>query len=546
MYSYRSAIVLSFLVLSACGGSNGPDTTDPIDPNPPTTTVDTSAITKVDSDSGLPADWQTSGAFMEIFVRGFNDSNGDGIGDLKGVTAKLDYLQDLGIKGIWLMPITKSYDKDHGYSVVDYRDIEPQYGTLADFDELIDEAHKRGIGVIMDYVINHSAATNPLFLDAKSDANAYYRNWYIWSDSKPTGWPEIYTKYPWYETSHGYYFSAFWDQMPDLNLRNPEVVAYQNNNLRFWLNRKVDGFRFDAVGHLFENGKDKWENQPENHPFLKNVQTLVNGYSKRYMVCEGPSSSYWEYADSNSCGSAFAFGLYRAMVASAKGTSDAIFYVDDYLKWIPGHYATLLANHDSFTGRRIYDQLNGDIAAYKMAAATYLTAPGIPFIYYGEEIGMAGATGLNGMGDLEIRGPLSWTANTSNAGFSSSNTLYRAVATNVATFNVAAEQADSNSLLNFYKALLNLRNTHAALAKGSYEFSAVNGKTLSFQRRSGNDRILVVLNYDTSPSSITVTNLPNSTSLTPLYPAGLAAAGSNASGQLTLTPAAQSVSIYQF
>lgn len=545
MYSYRSAIVFSFLILSACSGGHGPDTTDPIDPNPPTTIVDTSAITKVDSDSGLPADWQTSGAFMEIFVRGFNDSNGDGIGDLKGVTAKLDYLQDLGIKGIWLMPITKSYDKDHGYSVVDYRDIEPQYGTLADFDELIDEAHKRGIGVIMDYVINHSAKTNPLFVDANSAKNSFYRNWYTWSDTKPTGW-SIYGNNPWYNgDNQDVYFSGFWDQMPDMNLRNPSVVAYHNDNLRFWLNRKVDGFRFDAVGHLFENGKDKWENQPENHPYMKNVQTLVKDYSKRYMVCEAPTA-YAAFGNSNSCGSAFSFDLNKGIIEAAKGSTTYISYIDDYLKWMPSNLATMLANHDAFAGRRIYDQMDGNIARYKLATATYLTSPGIPFIYYGEEIGMAGATGLNGSGDPEIRGPLSWTANTSNAGFSSSNTLYRAVATNVATFNVEAEQADSNSLLNFYKALLNLRNTHAALAKGSYEFSAVNGKTLSFQRRSGNDRILVVLNYDTSASSITVNNLPISTSLTPLYPAGLAAAGSNASGQLTLTPAAQSVSIYQF
>lgn len=543
MHSYRSVIVLSFLILSACGGSSSPPI-PPTPPNPPTTTVDTSSISKMDSDSGLPANWQTSGAFMEIFVRGFNDSNGDGIGDLKGITAKLDYLQDLGIKGIWLMPITKSYDKDHGYSVEDYREIEPQYGTLADFDELISEAHKRGIGVIMDYVINHSAATNPLFVDAKSNTNAYYRNWYIWSDTKPTGW-SIYSKDPWYSSDFGYYFSAFWDQMPDLNLRNPEVVAYQNNNLRFWLNRGVDGFRFDAVGHLFENGKDTWENQAENHPFMKNIQTLVKSYSKRHMVCEGPSTSYAQYAVSTSCGSAFSFDLNGAMIEAAKGNVGAVSYIDTYLQWMPANLATILANHDSFTGRRIYDQMNGDIAAYKIAAATYLTAPGMPFIYYGEEIGMAGATGLNGTGDLEIRGPLSWTADTSNAGFSTT-TPYRPVATNVATFNVAAEQADSNSLLNFYKALLNLRNNHAALAKGSYEFSEVTGKILSFQRRLGNDRILVVLNYGSSANSIIVNKLPNSTALTPLYPASLGSSSSNSTGQVTLNPAAQSVSIYQF
>lgn len=531
----RHPTIFAVLFLAACGGGSGSS-------QPPTTTVDVSAVAKADPGSTLPANWHTSGAFMEIYVRGFNDSNGDGFGDLNGVTQKLDYLQNLGIKGIWLMPITKSYDRDHGYATSDYRDLETDYGSMADLQNLLTQAHNRGIGVIMDYVINHSAATNPLFVDANSAANAAYRNWYIWSDTHPSGW-SIYGNDPWKSGTGGYYFAGFWDQMPDLNLANPDVVAYQNNNLRFWLNKGIDGFRFDAVGNLFENGPSAWESQPQSYTHMGNVRTLLNGYSQRYMVCESPADPLGFGANS-SCASAFAFGHNYDLVNAAKGSTSAIQAVGDYFKTAPASMATMASNHDNFAGARIYNQVNGNVATYKMVAAAYLTQPGIPFIYYGEEIGMAGGTGLSG--DWALRTPMSWTANTSNAGFTTSSTPFRALSSNVATYNVAAQQADANSIFNFYKALLTLRNTHPALATGSYQFSSVVGSTLSFQRNSGTDHILVVLNYGTNAASVTVNNLPASTTLTPLFPATLSASVSNGSGQATVFPAAQSVSIYQF
>lgn len=530
------------LFLCACGGG-GSSTTPATEPLPvvlpPSTSVDISTVAKADPGSALPANWQTSGAFMEIYVRGFKDSNGDGIGDLNGITQNLDYLKDLGIKGIWLMPINKSQDHDHGYATSDYRDLETDYGSMTDLQNLITEAHNRGIGVIMDYVINHSAAANPLFVDSKSATNSAYRNWYIWSNTHPNGW-SIYGNDPWHNVSGSYHFAGFWDQMPDLNLANPEVVAYQNSNLRFWLNKGIDGFRFDAVGNLFENGPSAWENQPQSYTHMANVRTLLNGYSQRYMVCEAPADPL---GFGSSCGSAFAFGHNYDLVNAAKGSTSAIQAVANYFKTSPLTMATMVSNHDSFAGARIYDQVNGNLATYKMVAASYLTQPGIPFIYYGEEIGMAGGSGLSG--DWALRTPLSWTANTSNGGFST-HTPFRALSSNVANFNVAAQQADPNSIFNFYKALLTLRNTHPALASGSYQFSTVQGSTLSFQRNLGNDHILVVLNYGSSATSLTVGNLPGNTSLTPLFPSSLSTVSSSAGGQITITPAAQSVSIYQF
>uniref|UniRef100_UPI00286A269C alpha-amylase family glycosyl hydrolase n=1 Tax=Roseateles sp. TaxID=1971397 RepID=UPI00286A269C len=194
-----------------------------------------------------PKGWHDGAVFMEIFVRGYQDSDGDGSGDLRGLIQRLDYLQELGIQGIWLMPITPSADKDHGYATTDYRAIEPQYGSLADFDELMRQAHKRGIAVIIDYVINHSAAAHPLFQQALQGPGSPYRDWFVWQHAAPEGW-DIWGKNPWYVTEHGHYFGTFGPHMPDFNLRNPAVVDYHRSSLRFWLNR----------GPALEYTRDEW------------------------------------------------------------------------------------------------------------------------------------------------------------------------------------------------------------------------------------------------------------------------------------------------
>ena len=546
MSTFRSSVLRTMLALAfaltalaACGGGGGggSGSTPPVavEPDPTLPAVDLRAVAAADPGSTLPALWHR-GAFMEIFVRSYKDSDGDGVGDLRGLIAQLDYLRELGISGIWLMPVTQSQDRDHGYAVADYRAIEAQYGSLADFDELLRQAHARGIGVIVDYVMNHSAAANPLFVNARAAATNPYRNWYLWQGVKPNGW-NIYGGDPWRGSVGNYYFAPFWDQMPDFNLLNPAVVAYHHDNLRFWLNRGVDGFRFDAVGNLVEAGPAAWENQPENHTLLRQARAVVDGYARRYLVCEGPSDPV---GYSTSCGSAFAFQNTANLIAAAKADPGAVRRVAEFPANAPTGMASMLANHDSFAGDRVYNQFAGNLAQYRLAAATYLLQPGTPFIYYGEEIGMArGSAG----GDPGLRTPMSWSASTANAGFTT-GTPYRSLSTNVSAFNVAAQQADPNSLLAFYKAMLALRKAHPAIAAGSYDNVSVNGSAMSFQRRQGSEWVLVAINYGISAGTAAVGGLPAGATLASAYPAGGDALTADGSGAASVAMAAQSVRVF--
>jgi glycosidase len=328
--------------------------------------------------------------------------------------------------------------------------------------------------------------------------------------------------------------------MPDFNFLNPAVLEYHQNNLRFWLNRGVDGFRFDAVTHLVENGASAWQNQPENYALVAQLRSTVMGYSQRYLVCEATSNAAVWSSDSN-CGSAFAFGHQLDVVNAARGQSAAISAVANYFASAPASLATMISNHDLFAGDRLWNQVGGDLAQYRLAAATYLLQPGTPFIYYGEEIGMSAANSLSG--DGRLRTPMSWSADATTAGFSSV-LPFRPVSSNVASNNVAAAQADPNSLLAFYKAILTLRNTYPSIARGSYQAAFVSGSAIGFQRWLGNEKTLVLLNYGSSAAAVRVDNLGASAKWTALYPGGGAAATADASGGVTLTLPAQSVQVF--
>jgi alpha-amylase len=529
-----ASLAIASIALSACGGGGSAGTQPSTLPS-----FDTSSVAPKDPGSALPAHWQ-SGVFMEIYVRGFKDSDGDGIGDLKGLTQSLDYLKDLGISGLWLMPVSKSQDHDHGYAVTDYRDIETQYGSLADFDELLAQAHARGIGVIVDYVMNHSAAQHPAFVNSKDGTGNAYRHWFLWQSSKPSGW-RIYGNDPWHSAGTGWYFAGFWDQMPDFDLTHAQVVAYHHDSMRFWLNRGVDGFRFDAVGNLVENGPSAWERQPQNYVLMNDVRRLLDGYARRYMVCEAPADPTG-FGSPGACGSAFAFGHSNDIVNAAKGSQSAVKAVADYFFTAPSTMATMVSNHDAFAGQRLFDQVNGDIAQYKLAAATYLLQPGTPFIYYGEEIGMAGAAHLDG--DWKLRTPMSWTGHTSNAGFTT-GTPFRALSANVAANNVAAQSADASSLLAHYKALIALRKAYPSLARGTYESPNASGSVMSYQRSLGAERTLVVINYGTTAAaSVALAHLPANAVLKPVYPAGGADVQADAAGNAGIPVAAQAATVY--
>ncbi|MFM2060277.1 MAG: hypothetical protein RLY71_4662, partial [Pseudomonadota bacterium] len=516
--------------------------------------------------SALPPHWP-HGAFMEIFVRAYADSDGDGIGDLRGLTGKLDYLQALGIKGIWLMPVTVSADHDHGYATTDHRAIAPEYGTLADFDELLRQAHRRGIGVIMDYVINHAAAEHPLFVAARADAVSPWRDWFVWSDTAPPGW-DIWGKYPWYQTAtspwlyqgelkdlplpapeaRGFYFGTFGPHMPDFDLRNPRVVDYHLDSLRYWLERGLDGYRLDAVPHMIENDAVRWNDQPESRALTRRIQDEIHRYPGRYVVCEATAEPQ-AWGDPAVCGGAFAFGYTQHFVKAAQGEAASVQALADYYRHARPTMATFVSNHDIFAGRRLWDQVGGDEARYRLAAAAYLLQPGTPFIYYGEEIGQAGLGEASGLkGDLPIRAPMSWTGDTSRAGFTT-GTPYRPVAPNVATHNAAAAQRDPGSIHAFYKGMLGLRNRLPSIARGSYEAAYADGLLLGFQRRLAGETSLVLINYGDQAASTAVPGLALHARLRAEWPR--AAAGAPRStpraderGQLSLLVPAQSVQVW--
>jgi len=518
--------------------------------------IDTSPVPAKAQPSTLPANWQ-HGVFMEVFVRGYQDSNGDGVGDLRGLTKRLDYLKKLGVSGLWLMPITASADHDHGYATTDFRAIEPQYGTLADFDELIREAHKRGIGIVMDYVVNHASWEYVPFQAALKDRSSPWRDWFVWNPDPGPGW-DIWGKVPWYDAatqpwawtgewkdlppfkpgSPDIYFGTFGPNMPDFNLRNPVVVQYHEDSLRFWLNRGLDGYRLDAVPHLIENNAKDWNDQPESRALTKRLQDLIKSYPSRYVVCEATAEPI-AYGAPSLCGGAFAFNQNYEIVKAAKGDPEAVRRMADYYKAMSPTMATFLHNHDIFTGQRLWDQLHGDEARYRLAAASYLLLPGTPFVYYGEEIGQAG---IEGKGDAPLRAPMSWTP---AGGFTTSAQPFRPLALNRSRNNAESQQRDPGSLFNFYRTLINLRRSLPSLTSGSYEADHVDGQVWSFQRVQGRERSLVVINYGDQPATATLAGLPPAARAKAAYPDKGAALKTSANGQASVTLPPLSLRVYR-
>jgi glycosidase len=330
--------------------------------------------------------------------------------------------------------------------------------------------------------------------------------------------------------------------MPDFNLRNPDVLAWHQDNLRFWLNRGVDGFRFDAVGNLIENGAASWENQPENHPIMGQVRTLLGQYRQRFMVCEAPAAPA-EYAAATSCGSAFAFGRQHEFIAAARGDAGALAAVAEHLRSGAAGLVAFASNHDSFAGDRLFDRVGGDLAQYRLAAATYLLQRGAAFIYYGEEIGMAGAGSLQG--DPRLRTPMSWTGDSSNGGFSTGKP-FRVLSSNVATFNVASQLDDPDSLLAFYRSLLALRKQLPALVEGVSEQVTVDGSVLHFRRSLGGEHAVVAINYGAVAATLALTGLPRGSDLTVRYPAGAAPVRVDGQGRASWSLPAQQLTVLSY
>lgn len=459
-------------------------------------------IEVIPASSSLPERWWESAVFYEVFVRAYYDSSGDGHGDIQGLIAKLDYLQDLGVTGLWLMPVTESEFNSNGYDVKNIRDIEQDYGSMEDFQQLIDEAHQRGIGVIMDFVVNHSSSANPIFQDAVRNPESKYRDWFIWADSD-LGWGRPWDRSAsvWHLSEHGYYYGLFFDFLPDWNFRNPEVVAYMKDSAKFWLNMGVDGFRVDAASHLIENGDGAQENQPDNHLFYAEFRQLINQYPNAFIVAEAPFTGDMYMGDgSNEFHSAFCFKCSQKLIYGVKNSSKRA--VQSYLSMVNSapegaNFATLLSNHDPFAGERTATAMKGNLDKAKLAASLMLTGPGIPFVYYGEEIGMTLIDrSLVPWDDAVARIPMQWDAS-DNAGFTAGNT-WRNVNPDYPQINVALQVEDPDSMLRHYQKLISLRNQHPALASGEFELLKTTGSSsrhsIAFLRKHSDETLLVAVN----------------------------------------------------
>jgi glycosidase len=443
--------------------------------------------------------WWKTAVFYEIFVRSFKDSNGDGIGDFNGVTQELDYLNDgnpdttndLGITAIWLMPINPS-PSYHGYDVLNYYNVNPEYGTMEDFKRLLEEAHKRGIRIIIDLVLNHTSSAHPFFSSAVSVASSPYRDWYIWSaESNGNHWYDSGST-----TGPRYYYGYFSSQMPDLNYRNPDVTAQMEKVTEFWLEEVgVDGFRVDAAKHLIEDG-NVLENTPETHEWFKGFYTFYKGVNPDAFVIgevAGSDARATESYDDDQMDMVFNFELASGFVNSANGGaisgvgSAVAFIQNDAPDW---NFGTFLTNHDQ---PRVMSTLGGNIGKAKVAAALLLSSPGTPFIYYGEEIGMQGTKP-----DEYIRRPMQWAGDPST-GFTT-GTPWEPLGENSQTVNVKAEESDAASLLSWYKELIHFRQENPIISIGKYiPVKADKNTVYAALRELNGEAVLVVINLSKEP-----------------------------------------------
>jgi glycosidase len=455
-------------------------------------------------DPAPSSEWRRGGVCYEVFVRSFADSNGDGIGDLNGLIRKLDYIndgnpasrRDLGASCIWLMPVAES-PSYHGYDVTDYYRVERDYGTNADFKRLVAEAHRRGIAVLVDMVLNHASSQHPFFQEALRDPNSPHRSWFRFSPTVPGPGPwggPAWRKSP---VRDEYYYGVFWEGMPDLNYDTPAVREEANRVADFWLREmEVDGFRLDAVPYLVEEG-NVMSGAPGTHRVLRDYQAHLRSVKPDVFtvgeVWDSVGAMLPYYPDQ--LDSYFAFELADALInAVRRGSAEGM--LNGYLRLqrtVPqDRWSPFLRNHDQ---TRTLTELRGDVAKAKVAATLLLTLPGLPFVYYGEEIGMSGDKP-----DEQLRTPMQWSR-AANGGFTT-GTPWEALQPDWTNVNVAAQDADPASLLNLYRRLIHLRDRNPYLARGELvPLTAANGQVAAYLRRMGGRAVLVVANLGTTPVS---------------------------------------------
>ncbi|MDR2732006.1 MAG: alpha-glucosidase [Fibromonadaceae bacterium] len=478
-------------------------------------------------------DWWKNGVVYHIYPNSFKDSNNDGIGDIPGIIKKLDYLAGLGVDAIWLSPIYPSPMVDVGYDIADYKSIDDQYGTMDDFKNLLGEAHKRGIRIIMDLVLNHTSDLHPWFLESRSSKNSPKRDWYIWrppkdgkKGKKPNNWKTNFGKKAWrydHKTREYYYHSFFWQQ-PDLNWRNPEVKKAMFDIMRYWLDMGIDGFRLDVINLIYKDpelkdnkfslfGKSKIHNRnhPEAYDLLKDFRKLLDSYPEKTSVGEiyvqppGDPALATSFLGSGTDMLHLVFDF--SLVFTLWRASGYYKTITNYYQNIPesGWPCFFLSNHD--IGRSIKRLLweRNKYAKAKLHAVLLLTLKGTPFIYYGDEIGMENVSipkhhirDLYGRllypffgGRDRARTPMQWS-DKPNAGFSK-QTPWLPVSENYTAINV---KTDGASILSIYKALLALRKQYETLQKGDITFlDKGENNVLAYSRKHGQEEIIVLLNF---------------------------------------------------
>jgi maltose alpha-D-glucosyltransferase/alpha-amylase len=492
--------------------------------------------------------WYKDAVIYQVHVRTFSDSNGDGIGDFAGLTQRLDYLQQLGVTALWLLPFYPSPLRDDGYDIADYTAVHPSYGSLEDFQTFLMAAHKRGIRVIIEMVVNHTSDQHPWFKASRSSRDNPKRDWFVWSDTdtRYQGVPIVFvdtetSNWAWDPLSKSYYWHRFFSHQPDLNFDNPAVFEAVWDVMKFWLNMGVDGFRLDAVAFLVEREGTQCENLPETHSIIKEIRKRLDvAYPGTMLLAEAnqwPADVRAYFADGDEFHAAFHFPLMPRMFMAVKlEDRKPIIEILEQTPDIPPscQWFIFLRNHDELTlemvteierdymydeyamdktmrinrgiRRRLAPLMKNDRRQIELLNGLLMSLPGTPIVYYGDEIGMGDNIYL---GDRNgVRTPMQWNSSL-NAGFSTADPerLYMPVISNAVygyqAVNVDAQERSGHSLLLWMRTLIRARNAFRVFSRGSIQFlNPSNHRVLAYVRQFGEELVLVVNNLSSSAQAV--------------------------------------------
>jgi len=492
--------------------------------------------------------WYKDAVMYQLHVRTFCDSNADGIGDFRGLTSKLDYLQELGINAIWVLPFYPSPLRDDGYDIADYTSVHPSYGTLQDFKDFLAAAHNRRIRVITEMVVNHTSDQHPWFQEARSSRENPKRDWYVWSDTdnRYQGVRIIFvdtemSNWSWDPISKSYYWHRFFNHQPDLNYDNPAVREAMWKVMKFWLDIGVDGFRLDAVPYLIERDGTSCENLPETHEIIRDFRKRIDlAYPGKMLLAEAnqwPADVRSYFGNGDEFHMAFHFPLMPRMFMAVKlEDRKPIIEILEQTPQIPENcqWCIFLRNHDELTlemvtdierdymydeyavdkamrinlgiRRRLAPMMENDRRRVELLTGMLLSMPGTPIIYYGDEIGMGDNVYL---GDRNgVRTPMQWNGGW-NAGFSAADPerLYSPLISNPVygyqAINVDSQRRSAHSLLSWTKSVIQTRNAFRVFSRGSIEFlNPSNHRVLAYVRRLGEEKVLIVNNLSSSAQAV--------------------------------------------